>query len=99
MDNPITNPFVEGQEVVCISEAFPVLPYSDYGREHTGQQPNYHPRKGEVLNIDEILGDFLRFAKYDTRESYNWWCWDRFAPVEAETVRQEEPIAVAIPVR
>ena len=72
------NVFREGQKVVCISENFPVI--KEYGG--TGKDAEFTPKKDEELVIDEILGDFLRFDKYDTNESYNWWKHDRFAPIK-----------------
>jgi hypothetical protein len=80
------NPFREGQSVVCISENFPVI--KKYGG--TGEEATNTPKQGEVLVIDEILGGFLRFNKYDTEESFNWWYYNRFAPVNEK--EQEELI-------
>lgn len=66
------NPFIEGQKVVCI-----------------GGIPKYPtPKKGEVNIIDEMLGDYLRFEKYDG-ETVNWWHHTSFKPVsevEQETL-------------
>jgi len=50
------------------------------------------------LVIDEILGEFLRFDKYDTEESYNWWKSDRFAPITEEEIVMEELISEALSV-
>ena len=80
--------FNEGQKVVCISEHFPLI--DKYGG--TGKQAVNTPKKGEVLVIDEILGCFLRFDKYDTQESFNWWKDDRFAPISEEKMFIEESI-------
>lgn len=68
----------EGQKVACISENFPVI--KKYGG--VGKESNNTPKQNEVLVIDEILGDFLRFDKYDTNESFNWWKADRFVPFD-----------------
>lgn len=69
----------EGSSVVCISEDFPWI------KKHGGSGPaKDHPKKGEILIVDEILGEFLRFDKYDTEESFNWWHITRFAPIEED---------------
>ena len=87
------NEFYEGQKVVCISENFPLI--EKYGG---GKEAANAPKKEEVLVIDEILGEFLRFDKYDTEESYNWWKSDRFAPITEEEIAMEETIAEALSV-
>lgn len=85
------NEFYEGQKVVCISENFPLL--KKYGGDTEAKNT---PKKDEVLIIDEILGEFLRFDKYDTDESYNWWYFNRFAPISEEEIAMEEMIAEAL---
>lgn len=75
MDNQ--NNFNEGDKVVCISDNFPKI--EKYGG---GSETPNKPKKGEVLFVDEILGDFLRFDKYDTVESFNWWHHSRFRKAE-----------------
>ena len=86
------NEFHEGQKVVCISENFPII--KKYGG--SGKEATNIPSEEEVLAIDEILGEFLRFNKYDTKESYNWWKSDRFAPITEEEIPMEEQIAEAL---
>ena len=86
--------FQEGQKVVCISQDFPVI--KKYGG--TGKEAKYTPKKDEVLVIDEILGEFLRFDKYDTDESFNWWKADRFAPIDETELAIENLIAEALAV-
>jgi len=86
--------FQEGQKVVCISQDFPVI--KEYGG--TGEEAKDTPKKDEVLVIDEILGDFLRFDKYDTNESFNWWKADRFAPIDETELAIENLIAEALAV-
>ncbi len=76
----IVHNFAAGQKVVCVSDHFPVI--RKYGG--TGEEANLTPKEGEVLIIDEILGEFLRFDKYDTDESFNWWMADRFAPLNED---------------
>jgi len=73
----ITNMFSAGQEVVCVSEDFPVI--TKYGGSSNPTKAK--PKKGEKLTVDETLGDFLRFDKYDS-ETWNWWHHTRFRPVE-----------------
>lgn len=70
--------FTEGQKVICINDHFPVI--KEYGG--TGKSPINFPQKGEVLIIDEILGEFLRFNKYDTLESFNWWIETNFSNID-----------------
>lgn len=82
------NPFTEGQRVVCISESFLVAITTETNRSIIGTHPNTHPVEGEVLTIDEILGLYLRFDKYDN-EAYNWWHHTRFAPVN-EMLQDEQ---------
>jgi hypothetical protein len=76
---------IEGQSVICISEDFPLI--KKYGG--TGEEATSHPKKGEILVIDEVLGDFLRFDKYDTEESFNWWKSDRFVPINEIAMEEE----------
>lgn len=73
------NLFFEGQKVVCISEDFPLI--KKYSTIDIGEAKET-PKKNEIIIIDEILGEFLRFNKYDTPESFNWWKYDRFAPLD-----------------
>lgn len=78
------NLFKEGQNVVCINDSFPWI------EEYGGIGPAIkHPKKDEVLVIDEILGEFLRFDKYDTEQSVNWWLATHFAPIEQIAIEQE----------
>ena len=73
--------FFEGQKVVCISENFPVHATTLEDKNDIGKQASTRPVKGETLIIDEMLGDFLRFNKYDT-DSFNWWHCSRFRPLD-----------------
>ena len=74
--------YYEGQKVVCISESFPVHATTEVDKSIIGNQAPIHPVKGETLVIDEILGDFFRFDKYDSNESFNWWHCTRFRPLD-----------------
>lgn len=69
--------FKVGQKVVCVDSNFPFIP--EYGGFDSAIKK---PIKNEVLKIDEILGDFLRFNKYDTIDSFNWWHSSRFRPLD-----------------
>lgn len=73
--------FFEGQKVVCISESFPVHATTEEDKSKIGTQATIHPKKGETLTIDEMLGDFIRFDKYDT-DAFNWWHCSRFRPID-----------------
>jgi hypothetical protein len=53
-----------------------------------GKQAPIHPQKGETLITDEILGDFLRFRKYDT-DAFNWWHISRFRPIDEIEIKSE----------
>lgn len=72
----------EGDDVICISEAFPEWKTTDEDKSRIGTTPAHHPKKGEIITIDEVLGDFIRFDKYDIPESFNWWHHSRFRKVE-----------------
>lgn len=82
--------FYEGQKVVCISEDFPICRTTNIDKSRIGVQAptGFHPVKGETLIIDEMLGDFLRFDKYDFSDpnhpyyGFNWWHSSRFRPLE-----------------
>lgn len=78
MEKLITNPFAQGDLVVCINDNFPWIP--EYGG--VADQAIAKPREHEQLTVSEVLGDFVRFDQYDTPESYNWWKHDRFVPVK-----------------
>jgi len=73
------NSFFEGQIVICISEQFPVHTTTETDKSIIGKQAKIHPKKGEVLVVNEILGDFLRFDIYD-KETLNWWHSSNFYP-------------------
>lgn len=72
-------------KVVCINDNFPRL--QKYGGSER-DAPN-KPKLGEVLTIDEILGDFFRFDKYDCEDSFNWWYAKNFAPINEEEIENE----------
>jgi len=83
--------YFEGQKVVCISENFPVHATTLEDKSDIGKQAPVHPIKGETLIIDEMLGDFLRFDKYDTY-SFNWWHSSRFRPIDEIEIKLEDVI-------
>lgn len=69
-----SQPFYEGQEVVCINDSFPMVRTTNEDKSNIGQPAEFHPQKNEELIIDEILGPFLRFDKYDSDEfGFQWW--------------------------
>ena len=88
------NRFEEGQKVICISNNFPHI--KKYGGSEGATTT---PKKGEILVIDEVLGDFLRFDKYDTYESYNWWMFNRFSLIDDMELALEELISSALSVK
>ena len=74
-----------GQKVVCINGEFPSI-------KKYGGLPNNAKTKPvlrEVIIIDDVLGEFLRFEKYDTAESRNWWIDKNFAPIDDEKLEGE----------
>ena len=79
----------QGDKVVCISEDFPQWKTTDEDKTKNGTQPNNHPRKGEVLIVDEVLGVFIRFDKYDN-DFHNWWMSDRFRKMDLQELMNGE---------
>lgn len=85
------NPFYEGQKVVCVSDEFPRI------EKYSGPGPKYakkHPVKGQVLIVDEILGEFVRFDIFDTTESCCWWIHKNFAPYDGPVYNAGDILAM-----
>ena len=83
----------EGQKVVCISDNFPVKATTKSDKSIVGTRPLLHPQIGETLVIDEMLGDeWLRFDKYDN-DSFNWWHYTRFRPLDEFEITLSESIS------
>lgn len=78
----IENPFKVGQLVICINENFPVVATTLEDKSIIGTITKNHPKEGEQLEIDEILGEFLRFSMYDEETCYNWWMHTHFKILE-----------------
>lgn len=70
----------EQDKVICINDDFPFI--KKYGGDEKGA--SIKPKKGDILIIDEILGDFLRFDLFDTPEQFNWWHKSRFRRIDDE---------------
>lgn len=91
----IENPFKAGQEVVCIKDSFPCL-VTTGDKSQIGSMPDRHPVKGEHLVIDEILGEYLRFEKYDEPDQsridygWHWWKHTQFAAVQDDDEQETE---------
>lgn len=84
--------FYEGQKVVCINDKFPVISTTELDKNIVGTQPSLHPKVGETLSINEMLGDeWLRFDKYDF-ESFNWWHYSRFRPIDEFEVTMSDQL-------
>ncbi len=83
MEKDITNPFSAGEEVICVNINFPFI--KDYGG--SGEAKN-KPKENEVLVVDETLGDFIRFDKYDTEGSFNWWHHNRFRTINLDEMEE-----------
>jgi len=84
MKKYITNPFRVNQEVICINANFPCVITTEEDKSCIGKIPPTHPKKWEQLSIDEILGEYLRFGKYDN-ESFMWWMHTHFKPLDEMT--------------
>ena len=74
-----------GQKVACINDNFPAI--EKYGGLLNNAKEK--PKIREVLITDDVLGEFLRFEKYDTAESHNWWIAKNFAPIDDEKIEEE----------
>lgn len=84
----IPNPFKEGDAVICINEHFPVFQTTEEDKSIIGTMPKTHPKIGEQLVIDEILGEFLRFDVYDGL-NFNWWIHTHFKKSDEMTEEDE----------
>ena len=94
----IENPFSVGQSVVCIRDFFPMVT-TTADKSRIGTVPPVHPVLNETLVIDEILGKYLRFGKYDCWDvnhpdyGWRWWKHTSFCALkEPEAVFVEEEI-------
>ena len=67
------NDFEKGESVICINDHFPYIPKFGGNGDIVEK-----PKVGEILTIDEVLGDFLMFEKYNTETSTNWFFYNRF---------------------
>lgn len=72
----------EQDTVICINDDFPFI--NKYGGNE--KEASIKPKKGDILIIDEILGDFLRFDLFDTHEQFNWWHKSRFRKIDEEEI-------------
>ncbi len=75
-----------GAMVVCVSTNFPVVKKFSSTNVGAKECPKLH----EHLMIDEILGDYLRFDKYDEHGMCNWWKYDRFIPLSSEQLAENK---------
>lgn len=68
----------EGDTVICINDDWPhIKKFSNTDNEY--MEPFITPNIDEILVVDEILGDFYRFEKYDPDSvGCNWWHKSRF---------------------
>lgn len=83
----IENPFTVGQSVVCINDHFSLV-ITTADKERICTLPPVHPKLNEHLVIDEILGEYLRFDKYDCDDvnhpdfGWRWWRHTHFAAIQ-----------------
>lgn len=79
------NDFKQGERVICINDNFPWIP------EFGGNGDNIEkPKVGEILTVDEVLGDFLMFEKYNTETSTNWFFFNRFKRIDEENFKEHK---------
>lgn len=83
------NPFIEGDEVICISDNFPYI--EKYGGNGGATSK---PKLNEILIVDEVLGQFIRFNKYDSDTTINWWKYDRFKKLTTEEMKFKNKTAI-----
>lgn len=82
----IENPFKIGQSVICVNDYFPMV-ITTAGKERIGTLPQVHPKIDELLEISEILGEYLRFDIYDCKDEthpdygWRWWKHTHFRPI------------------
>lgn len=84
----IENPFSVGENVVCINDNFPQVITTSDDKSRIGIIPNRRPVKGIIYQIDEILGEFIRFDCMDILDEndpdygWRWWKHTHFAPID-----------------
>jgi hypothetical protein len=98
----IENPFSVGQKVVCINDYFPQVTTTGEDKSRIGVIPKKRPSKGVVYQIDEMLGEFIRFDCMDISDvedpdyGWRWWKHTHFAPIDTDTIFDEEMIDLGI---
>ena len=87
----VENPFSPGCYVIVINDTFPITATTS-PKVEVGKLATVHPKKGDVLCVDEILGEYLRFGEYDCNDQsdpeygWRWWKHTCFAPICEEDV-------------
>lgn len=81
--------FTEGQKVICINDAWPLVRTTEDDKRKVGTQATNHPSVDEVLIVAEVLGEFIRFNEYHS-DAVMWWHQNKFAPVDDEIHPTEE---------
>lgn len=82
--------FTEGQKVVCIDDNFPLWKTTEEDKSGIGKLAPIHPKKGEILIIDEILGEFLNFRQYNLPLLNQWFHERFFEPYDDLEISQED---------
>jgi hypothetical protein len=96
----IENPFSVGQSVVCINDYFPLV-IATAGKDRIGSLPPVYPKLNETIVVDEILGEFLRFDKYDCDDvnhpdyGWRWWKHTHFSAVNESIASDAEKSGIA----
>ena len=90
------NPFKVGQSVVCINDYFPQAITTGEDKSRIGIVPQSRPSKGVVYQIDEILGEFIRFDCMDMSDvedpdyGWRWWKHTHFAAIDNSLLLDSE---------
>ena len=98
----IDNPFKSGDTVICINDRFSMV-VTTADKSLIGTLPPIHPAIGESLVIDEILGEFIRFDRYDCKDTslpdygWRWWKHTHFKKPDAISIKSEILESIDIP--
>lgn len=85
--------FTEKDLVICINDqGFIKVITTIEDKSTIGNYSKLHPKKDEVLIVDEILGEYVRFDQYDDGDSFNWFhskYFTLFNPL-LQTIKEDE---------
>lgn len=64
--------FNQGDRVICINDKnFTIVITTEEDKSIIGKYATSYPKEGDILTVDEVLGEFIRFDKCDN-QSFNW---------------------------